>query len=195
MKIIGITGGIGSGKTTVSDYLRREHYRVIDADRISHEIMEPGSDLVNQLGAAFGQDLINEEGVLNRRELANRAFSSKEGKHILEEITHREIMNRIRDAIAKADLEALEIVFIDVVLLFEVGLDKICTETWLVDASEDIRLARVIGRDGYIPDEIRKRMRSQMPSEEKRARATYILDNEGTVEELYNQIDELLQNN
>lgn len=193
MKIIGITGGIGSGKTTVSDYLKEKGYRVIDADKISHEIMKPGTDLVKKLGEEFGWDIINEKGVLNRRELGNRAFSSKEGKALLEKITHKEIIKRLGEEIYKADLEGLDIIFLDVVLLFEVGLDKMCTETWFVDASEEARLARVIGRDGFIPEEIRRRMRSQMPSEEQQKMATHILSNEGTVEELYNQIDGLLQ--
>lgn len=194
MKIIGVTGGIGSGKTTVSEYLREKGYRVIDADEISHELSVPGSTLVKALSEEFGEDLVNEKGVLNRRELANRAFSSSEGKAKLDEISHREIIKKIREEIETAKAENLEFLFLDVVLLFEVALDKVCSETWVVDASEDIRLARVMGRDGFIPEEIRKRMRSQMDSDEKKKKATYVLNNEGTVLELYQQIDFLLLN-
>lgn len=189
MKIIGITGGIGSGKTTVSEYLKDKGYRIVDADAISHELSVPGSTLVKELGEEFGEDLVNEKGVLNRRELAKRAFSTPEGKAKLDEITHREILKKIREDIETAKEEGLEIIFLDVVLLFEVGLDKECNETWVVDASEDIRLARVIGRDGFIPEEIRKRMRSQMDSQEKKERATYVLNNDGTLETLYDQIE------
>jgi len=189
MKIIGLTGGIGSGKTTVSEYLKDKGYRVIDADEISHEISVPNSPLVKALGEEFGEDLINEKGALKRRALANRAFATPEGKAKLDEITHREILKKIQEEIQVAEDDKLELVFLDVVLLFEVGLDKECNETWVVDASEDTRLARVIGRDGYIPEEIRKRMRGQMSSEEKKAMATHILNNEGTLEELYDQIE------
>lgn len=192
MKIIGITGGIGSGKTTVSEYLKDKGYRVIDADEISHELSVPGTNLVKALSEEFGEDLINEKGALNRRELANRAFSTPKGKEKLDEITHREIINRIREDIQIAKNDNLDFIFLDVALLFEVGLDKECSETWVVDASEDIRLARVIGRDGYIPEEVRKRMRSQMSSEEKRKKAKHVLNNEGTIEELYQQIEILL---
>lgn len=194
MKIIGVTGGIGSGKTTVSEYLKEKGYRVIDADEISHELSVPGSTLVKALSEEFGEDLVNEKGILNRRELANRAFSSSEGKTKLDEISHREIIKKIREEIETAKAENIELLFLDVVLLFEVALDKECNETWVVDASEDIRLARVMGRDGFIPEEIRKRMRSQMDSDEKKKKATYVLNNEGTVFELYQQIDVLLLN-
>lgn len=189
MKIIGITGGIGSGKTTVSEYLKDKGYRVIDADKISHELSAPGSNLVKALGEEFGEYLINEKGVLNRRELAKRAFSTQEGKAKLDEITHREILQKIQEEIEAAKDDNIELIFLDVVLLFEVGLDKECNETWVVDASEDTRLARVIGRDGYIPEEIRNRMRSQMSSEEKKSMATHILSNDGTLQELYDQIE------
>lgn len=189
MKIIGITGGIGSGKTTVSEYLKDKGYRIVDADAISHELSAPGSTLVKELSEEFGEDLVNEKGVLNRRELAKRAFSAPEKKAKLDRITHREILKKIKEEVQTAKDEGLEIIFLDVVLLFEVGLDKECHETWVVDASEDIRLARVIGRDGFIPEEIRKRMRSQMDSEEKKERATHVLNNDGTLESLYDQIE------
>lgn len=189
MKIIGITGGIGSGKSTVSEYLKDRGFRIIDADRISHELSVPGSILVKALGEEFGQDLVNEKGVLNRRKLADRAFSTPEGKVRLDEITHREIIKRIREEIQRAKDDNLDLVFLDVVLLFEVGLDKECDETWVVDASEDTRLARVMGRDGYIPEEIRKRMRSQMDSDEKKKMATHVLNNDGTLAALYDQIE------
>ncbi|MDX9887842.1 MAG: dephospho-CoA kinase [Anaerovoracaceae bacterium] len=192
MKIIGITGGIGSGKSTVSEYLKDQGYRIIDADRISHELSVPGSILVKALGQEFGQDLINEKGVLNRKKLGERAFSTPEGKAKLDEITHKEIIKRIKEEIQKAKDEGLDLVFLDVVLLFEVALDKECDETWVVDAKEDTRIRRVIGRDGYIPEEIRKRMRSQMDSDEKKNKATHVLNNDGTLEALYYQIEKRL---
>ncbi len=193
MEIIGITGGIGSGKSTVSHYVESKGHKVIDADRIAHEIMEPNSPILQELAEAFGKDVLNENGSLHRRKLANRAFSSVESKEILERITHREILNQIEEQLVRAEKDGLPLVFLDVVLLFQVGLHRLCTQVWVVDAPEELRLARVMGRDGYVPEEIKKRMRSQMSPVEMKKLATHVLENSGTILQLYQQVDHLLE--
>ncbi len=193
MQIIGITGGIGSGKSTVSRYLLSKGYRVIDADQIAHDIMKPGSRVLMELANRFGKDILNPDGGLNRRMLGNRAFSSLEGKEQLESITHGEILRQIEEDIRRGEEEGLEVIFLDVILLFQVGLDKLCSQVWVVDAPEDIRLARVMGRDGYVPEEIRKRMRSQMNPAEMKSRGTHVIENDGTILQLQERVDALLE--
>ena len=193
MQIIGITGGIGSGKSTVSRYLSSKGYRVIDADQIAHDIMKPGSRVLMELAARFGEDILNPDGGLNRRMLGNRAFASLEGKNQLESITHGEILRQIKEDIQRGEEEGLEVIFLDVILLFQVGLDQLCSQVWVVDAPEDIRLARVMGRDGYVPEEIRKRMTSQMNPAEMRSRGTHVIENDGTILQLQERVDTLLK--
>ncbi len=193
MQIIGITGGIGSGKSTVSRYLLSKGYRVIDADQIAHDIMKPGSRVLMELANRFGKDILNPDGGLNRRMLGNRAFSSLEGKEQLESITHGEILRQIEEDIRRGEEEGLEVIFLDVILLFQVGLDQLCSQVWVVDAPEDIRLARVMGRDGYVPEEIRKRMTSQMNPAEMRSRGTHVIENDGTILQLQERVDALLE--
>lgn len=193
MTIIGITGGIGSGKSTVSSYLEEKGYRIIDADKITRDILINHRGIIEIIGKTFGHDLIDERGRLNRRKLADRAFSSPENKALLEKITHGEIISRIHQEISQAEKDKVKIVFLDVILLFETGLDSICDETWVVDAPLDIRVARVMGRDGFVTEEVKKRIDGQMSGEEMKARATKIIYNSSSIEDLETQVNLLLQ--
>ncbi len=192
MKIIGLTGGIGSGKSTVSEYLASKGIKIVDADKISHEMMENGSSLLEELAIAFGDEIINTDGSLNRRELARLAFATEEGKNLLNRITHKEISKRVDRQIAELKKSNERIIFFDAPLLFEAGMDSKTGETWLVHVDEATRISRVRDRDGLSEEEILARIKAQMSEEEKLARASHVLDNSGSVEELYAQVDSLL---
>ncbi len=192
MKIIGLTGGIGSGKSTVSEYLASKGIKIVDADKISHEMMENGSSLLEELAIAFGDEIINSDGSLNRRELARLAFATEEGKNLLNRITHKEISKRVDRQIAELKKSNERIIFFDAPLLFEAGMDSKTGETWLVHVDEATRISRVRDRDGLSEEEILARIKAQMSEEEKLARASHVLDNSGSVEELYAQVDSLL---
>ena len=149
MKIIGLTGGIGSGKSTVSEYLASKGIKIIDADKISHEIMEKGSPLLEVLSIAFGSDIINADGSLNRRGLANAAFVTKEGSELLNKITHGAISEKVDSQIsAIKNAGCDDFIFLDVPLLFEAGMDAKTDETWLVHTDDALRIERVKSRDG-----------------------------------------------
>lgn len=193
MKIIGLTGGIGSGKSTVSNYLIQKGYPVIDADKIAREIVQPNSDILIKLVDCFGEIILNPDGSLNRKLLANKAFSNKEQKMKLDHIMLHEIVQTILREIESYNKEGKSLIFIDAPLLFEAGLDKKAHESWVVDASDEIRIERVIKRDGFTRDEILSRMEKQMSREEQHKKATYILDNSTTTQALYEQIDKLLE--
>ena len=193
MKIIGITGGIGAGKSTVTKYLQEKGFTVIDADKIVHEIYTGNENLLKTIRENFGQDLMDGEGMLNRRELAKRAFATDEKKHLLEEITHREILKRIGEKVEEAERAGVKEVFIDAILLFESGLSNGCDEVWVVDAPMDERIKRVALRDGLSKGEITLRMKRQMAPLEMRSRATRVLDNKGEVKDLHVQIDGLIK--
>ena len=193
MKTIGLTGGIGTGKSTVSRYLTTKGYKIIDADRIAREVVEPGMPALKALVEEFGSGILLEDGSLNRRELARLAFASPEGKAALDRITHGAIFARIEELQLQyaAELEATAdaVIFLDVPLLFETGFDRKADLVWVVDVPDEIRVQRVVLRDGLTEEEVWARIKNQMSREEKIARADVVLDNSGTPEKLYAQVD------
>ena len=193
MKTIGLTGGIGTGKSTVSRYLTTKGYKIIDADQIAREVVEPGQPALASLIGEFGSEILLEDGSLNRRELARLAFASPEGKAALDRITHGAIFARIEELQLQyaAELEKTSdaVIFLDVPLLFETGFDRKADLVWVVDVPDEIRVQRVVLRDGLTEEEIWARIKNQMSREEKIARADVVLDNSGTPEELYAQVD------
>lgn len=209
MKIIGLTGGIGSGKTTVSDYLISKGYHVLDADQIAREIVLPGSEMLIRLTAVFGEEIIAEDGSLNRKKLGNIVFSDAEKKKTLDSMMHTEILELIHERIHQfrekteaAAESAIDpefrsrngVIFIDAPLLFETGLHESVSEIWVVDADDETRIKRIMERDGLKREEILKIISSQMARNEKNRRADIILDNTGDQEALYRQLEELLKN-
>lgn len=193
MKIIGLTGGIGSGKSTVSNYLSQKGYPIIDADKIAREMVRPNSEILLKLIACFGNNILNQDGSLNRKSLAAIAFSSKDQKGKLDNIMLNEIVRNILNEIELYNKEGKELIFIDAPLLFETGLDKKSHETWVVDATDEIRIDRVVKRDGSTREDVLARVEKQMSREEQQKRASFVLNNSTTPEDLYEQIDKLLK--
>jgi dephospho-CoA kinase len=208
MKVIGLTGGIGSGKTTVSDYLISLGYHVLDADKIAREIVEPGSDALIELVSVFGEGILLEDGSLNRKKLGKIVFSNPEKKALLDKLMHTRILQIIRDRILQFQedvkespivVDSLEnpflkkVIFIDAPLLYETGLDKEVGKVWVVDVDDEARINRIMERDGLSRADVQDRIASQMTRAEKNKRADEILDNSGERKALYNQIDQLLK--
>ena len=199
MKVIGLTGGIGSGKSTVSRRLIEKGYQIFDADLISHQIVEPGMPALEQIRETFGEAFLDEEGRLRRKAMAAHITADPAERARLNAIMHTSIVGAIEEGIKQARKDAAAageeentIVFIDAPLLFEAGLDRLCDEVWLVTAPEEVRIRRVMERDGISEELVRGYMASQMPEEEKRARSQRLLDNGGTREQLYEDLEEAL---
>ena len=184
MRLIGLTGGIGSGKSTVAALLRELGATVIDADEATRAVQAPGSPGLQQLVEAFGPEILTPDGALDRPRLAAIAFSDPEARRRLNEIIHplvREWMaERQREAAERGDAA----VVLEVPLLFETrgaeGLDAVV----LVYAPEDVQLKRLIEARGMDEQAARARIASQMPIEEKRRLASHVIPNTGTLEEL-----------
>lgn len=193
MKIIGLTGGIGSGKSTVSGYLREKGFFVIDADQVARDIMEPGMPTLSRLAKAFGSGIIDENGALKRKELAVIAFSSDENKAKLDEITHGDIKNRIEELIEECRQKDEKICFLDVPLLFEVGLDEKCDFVWVVTANMEKRIERVVARDNTTRQDVEARIRCQMSDEEKIEKSDDVIDNSHSLDALHKDIERLLE--
>lgn len=194
MKIIGLTGGIGSGKSTVTEYLISKGFHVLDADEIARQIVEPGSDALIEIASVFGNGILLEDGNLDRKRLGDIVFSDVEKKIVLDKIMHTRILEIIYERIVNIREITDKAVFIDAPLLFETGLDKYVTEIWVVDAEDEIRIRRIMERDNLNRVDILKRIANQMDRQEKNNRANKILNNSGEFKELYTQIDELIKN-
>ena len=191
-KIIGITGGIASGKSTVSRFLRQEGYQVVDADAVVHQLQKPGGRLYRILVDHFGEKILLENGELNRPLLASLIFSNYEEREWSKETQGkliREELGFVRDKLAQTE----DLFFMDIPLLFEQEYASWFDETWLVYVSRDTQMDRLMKRDYLTMEDAQARLASQWPLEEKKRLASHILDNNGSREQLLSQVGSLLQ--
>ncbi|CDO18263.1 Dephospho-CoA kinase (Dephospho-CoA kinase) (Dephosphocoenzyme A kinase) [Streptococcus gallolyticus] len=191
-KIIGITGGIASGKSTVVAEIRKQGYQVIDADQVVHELQEKGGKLYQTLVEWLGNDILQGDGELDRQKLGKAIFGNKEmmekSSRLQNEIIRQELANR-RNQLAQTE----EVFFMDIPLLIELDYMDWFDEVWLVYVDEKTQLDRLVMRNHYTRSEAQKRIASQMSTEAKKAYADKILDNRGNVQELKEQIGRLLK--
>lgn len=194
-RIIGLTGGIASGKSTVTSYLRDKGYMVIDADRVVHDLQAPGGALYRVLVDHFGKEILTENGELDRVALGQRIFSDP---------SERDWSNRvqgqlIREALADArDRQAAQtaqtaLFFMDIPLLIEQHYEEWFEAVWLVAVSKETQLKRLMERNHLSELQAKERIAAQMPLDEKRAHADLVLDNNGDLAVLYTQLDVALQ--
>lgn len=191
-KIIGITGGIASGKSTVTNFLRQKGFEVVDADSLVHQLQKPGGRLFQILVEHFGEKVLLEDGKLNRPLLASLIFSNSEEREWSKKTQGqiiREELGSLRDKLAQTD----DVFFMDIPLLFEQDYVSWFDETWLVYVSRDTQLDRLMNRDQLSQESAETRLASQWPLEEKKKFATYILDNNGSREQLLSQVVTLLE--
>lgn len=194
MKVIGITGGIGAGKSTVSGYLASLGYPVFDADEVSRGLTADGSPVVDELAETFGEEILVRKGVLSREKLAEIVFSDPDKNRKLMQI----VTMKVREAGQKwisyyRKKEKYDIIILDIPLLFETGSEDLCDAVWFITADDEVRRRRVMARDGVTAEQVERRMRSQMPEKEKAERSDEIVDNSRGVEELHRTVDALLK--
>ena len=193
MKVIGLTGGIGTGKSTVSAYLKQKNIPVIDADQISREITAPCSPVLEDIRALLGDEVFHEDGTMDRQKVASIIFRDREILAAYEALTTAEAVRRCMAEIENCRQQGIyDMAVLDAPLLFECGLQEQTDEDWVVDADLEVRISRVMKRDGISRQAIMDRIERQMSSEEKRKLADFVLDNSGGLEELHVQIDALL---
>ena len=191
-KIIGITGGIASGKSTVTNFLRKQGFQVADADAVVHQLQKPGGRLFKALVQHFGQEIILENGELNRPILASLIFSNpeeREWSRITQGEIIREELATLRDQLAQTE----EIFFMDIPLLFEQDYVSWFDETWLVYVDRDVQVERLMKRDHLSKDEAEFRLAAQWPLEKKKDLASHVLNNNGNQNQLLTQVVSLLE--
>ena len=191
-KIIGITGGIASGKSTVTNFLRKQGFQVVDADAVVHQLQKPDGRLFQALVQHFGQEIILESIEINRPLLASLIFlnpEEREWSRITQGEIIREELATLRDQLAQTE----EIFFMDIPLLFEQDYVSWFDETWLVYVDRDVQVERLMKRDHLSKDEAEFRLAAQWPLEKKKDWASYVLDNNGNQDQLLTQVFSLLE--
>ncbi len=189
MLLVGLTGGIGSGKSTVARMLASRGAVVLDSDVLARDVVEPGTRGFDAVLERFGQGVVAPDGTLDRGALASIVFADDRARSDLEAIVHPEVERRIAEAIA-AHAETDEVIVVDSPLLIETGAHEGFPVMVVVAASTDARLARLVAR-GMAESDARARMDAQMPLEDKAPLADVLLDNDGTTADLEQQVDRL----
>ncbi len=186
--IVGLTGGIASGKSEAAKYLEGLGAHCIDADVISHQLTADGAPLLSEIRAEFGDGVFREDGTLDRAALAKLVFSSPDQRRRLDAITHPTIQSAMMDEVELSAQSGEKLVFLNVPLLFETGMDALCDETWLVSADPEIQKERLMRRDGLSLDDAEKRIGAQMSLEDKIARARVVIDNSRSIDKMYSEL-------
>ena len=191
-KIIGITGGISSGKSTVTNFLRQRGFQVVDADALVHQLQAPGGRLYNILVEHFGNQVLLKNGQLNRPLLASLIFSNPEEQEWSKETQGQVILEEL--AAFKNQLAQTEaIFFMDIPLLFEQGYESWFDEVWLIYLDRETQIERLMNRDKLSLEAAESRLASQWSLDKKKKLATHIIDNSGSLDQLFIQIISLLE--
>ncbi|WP_369982952.1 dephospho-CoA kinase [Thalassolituus sp.] len=188
MFILGLTGGIGSGKSAASAFFREAGITVVDADMVAREVVEPGEPAWSAIKERFGSDAINEDNTLNRAWLRQKVFSEPEERRWLEGQTHPRIRDRITEQLATAKSPYA---ILESPLLFESGQYELVTSTLVVDVPEQLQVERACNRDGNDPEQIKRIIAAQLPRQERLQRADQVVDNSGSLDELHKQLSAL----
>lgn len=193
MKVIGLTGGIACGKSTVAAILRKLGVKLIDADEIAHRIYLPGTPSYTEIVREFGPDILDADGPINRKRLGEIVFQSQTARSKLEGITHPVIVQEINDLINAAKFENCPLLVVEVPLLFEAGLDGQFDYIWVVSAHPDIQLKRLIKRNHLTLEEAAARLSAQLPLSDKEGKADVIIYNNSEINHLEDEIKQLLE--
>lgn len=195
MRVIGLTGGIASGKTTVSNLFKVSGVTVIDADLVARQVVEKRTVGLTALVNRFGEAILNADGTLDRTELGKRMFSEesirREVNDILQPLIRKEITARMKEY----NDQGKPLIVLDIPLLFEMNYENLCDDIIVVAVSVETQIARMEKRNGYTRQEALERIQSQMPLEEKVKKATIVWSNEGTLQELEQKVHQWLLEN
>lgn len=191
MKIIGVTGTSGAGKTTICEILKeRYNAYIIDADEIAKKMSQKGNTYLKSIVEYFGEDILDDNGELKRKELANIIYENEERRKALNDITFIHVVNEIKEKVNKLKHE--KILVIDAPLLFESNLDKVCDFVIGVTADEIQKIERICKRDCITEEMAKKRLKIQISEDEIQKRADYIIKNEENVEKLQKELEKII---
>lgn len=193
MLTIGITGGIGSGKSMVAKLLEKRGAAVILADEIAKEVVEPGTSAYKSIVQWFGDGILDKAGRIDRKKLGEIVFSNREQLEMLNRFTHSAVADRIEEILDGFKKQQVQLAVVEAIVPVRHGFLDLVDTVWVVVASEDIRIKRIKERSGLTPDEARQRIRAQMSDEMYKSIARQVIYNEGTVQELEQKVQDALQ--
>lgn len=193
MVVLGLTGGIASGKSTVSKILADMNIPIIDADKVARDIVEKGSSVLKKIEEQFGMDVISEDGTLNRKTLGEIVFNNKEKLKVLNDITHPSIKNIVIEEINKYNKMGKRLCVVDAALLIEANYLDIVDKVILVYVDKKNQLKRLITRDNLNMDKALNKINSQLSFEEKKKYANYIIDNNEDLEYTKLQVNRIVE--
>lgn len=191
--ILGLTGGIATGKSTVADFFRDLGVVVIDADDLSRQIVDPGEPALDEIVETFGDEVLADDGTLDRTRLGDKIFQDDQARKQLEAITHPRIAEAMFDRARDAFDDGHRWVLYDAALLVETGTYRMLDALIVVDCSEQTQIQRLRDRDGLDEQQARRRLDAQMPLDDKRAAADFVIDNDGSLDDTRDQVRQLKQ--
>jgi len=194
MKVIGLTGGIGSGKSTVARFLAGLGAVIINADEVGHEVFQPGTEVWREVVAAFGPQIITRDNIIDREKLGTIVFNDAEARAKLNRIMHPPIYQVVKAQIDRCRRQGVGVVVLEAPLLLEAGWTSLADEVWVTAASETTALKRIRGRSGLSESASLARIRSQLPSEERIKHADVVIDTDGNLAGLKAKVKELWEN-
>lgn len=192
MYVLGLTGGIASGKSTVANYLQAQHIPVLDADVIAHEITVRGQKALAEIENVFGEQVFFADGSLNRPALAERVFNDSTALAKLNAITHPKVFERMQAQLDLLARQKTPLAVLDIPLLFENPGKMTFDATVVVTVDPQVQLERLMNRNQLTADQARARIAAQMPLADKANRADFVIDNGGALQATYRQVDDML---
>lgn len=193
MLTIGITGGIGSGKSTVTRLLEKRGAKIINADEIAKEAVEPGTAPYQNIVQWFGTGILDEDERIDRKKLGDIVFSNREQLDMLSRFTHGAVIERIQDLLDGFKKQQAQLAVVEAIVPVKHGFLDLVDTVWVVVASENVRIKRITERSGLAPDEARQRIRAQMSDEMYKSIACQVIYNEGTFQELEKKVRDVLK--
>ncbi len=189
MRVIGLTGGIAAGKSTITEALSAHGAVVIDADKVGHEAYLPGTETHRALVEHFGQEIVGPNGEIDRRRLGAIVFADPAQRERLQEIVWPRMKDMMRSKLAALRAEGAQVVVIEAAVLIEAKWTDLVDEVWVVQVPEEVALARLMARNGLSAEDGRARIRSQLSNAERAAHAQVVIDNSGTIAEAQARVD------
>ena len=193
MKVIGLTGGIGSGKSTVSRFLAELGAVILNADEVGHEAFKPDTELWRQVVAAFGRQIVTPDGNIDRKKLGNMVFGNAESLSRLNQIMHPRMYNMVKAQLEEYRRQGTRVIVLEAPLLLEAGWTPLVDEVWVTTASESTVLKRLEERTGLSRAESLTRIRSQLSSAERVRRTDVVINTDCDLDELKSRVTELWQ--
>jgi dephospho-CoA kinase len=192
MRVIGLTGGIAAGKSTISDALLESGAAVIDADKVGHEAYLPGTETHHALVASFGGEILADDGQIDRRKLGAIVFSDPAQRQRLQDIVWPRMKEMMRGRLKELAAQDTQVAVIEAAVLLEAGWQDLVDEIWVVQVPESVAMQRLMARNGFSAEDAQSRIRAQLSNEERARQASVVIDNTGTIEDAKTQVSALL---